>query len=452
MTWCGSCRDMIQQDLFFEADEYIARKDIMAKVGRNEPCPCGSGKKYKRCCLAKDEQEEREARQRIEAAAASALNPSLGKKGQKPETEADRLWERFEAADYESRIAIFLETLESGEMDEELAFEMLLEIWDVAVEKGDQERFRGLAERLQREAPAAYEANAFYFNRWMLEDALDRARTELVPGLLAPFARDPDSDIDGFFRVMDLLMYYGQVDPLLETMAAARPSLGSSGKLLPGVEDEFIEMGAQLTVLNHLEKGGTPDLEDPRLQTALSPFLPVLDDGWLRLTLAVVSGARSRSWALSDFQRQELKETDEDLSERLRLFSLEWLRYLWREREVALTRGELARVEMVRHQEEQVDKDRDRLSVLVPKPRELDDHLAGLLHFANPLPARAATMLELLPEYLRFLTRHGLLSAREEKSALQSLRKVHHDTVSLLRDHLAPLLAPAAERAWQRAA
>ena len=25
------------------------------KVGRNEPCPCGSGKKYKNCCLHKDE-------------------------------------------------------------------------------------------------------------------------------------------------------------------------------------------------------------------------------------------------------------------------------------------------------------------------------------------------------------------------------------------------------------
>jgi uncharacterized protein YecA (UPF0149 family) len=22
-----------------------------AKAGRNEPCPCGSGKKYKKCCL-----------------------------------------------------------------------------------------------------------------------------------------------------------------------------------------------------------------------------------------------------------------------------------------------------------------------------------------------------------------------------------------------------------------
>ena len=27
----------------------------MAKTGRNDPCPCGSGKKYKLCCLSKDE-------------------------------------------------------------------------------------------------------------------------------------------------------------------------------------------------------------------------------------------------------------------------------------------------------------------------------------------------------------------------------------------------------------
>lgn len=24
------------------------------KVGRNDPCPCGSGKKYKKCCMEKD--------------------------------------------------------------------------------------------------------------------------------------------------------------------------------------------------------------------------------------------------------------------------------------------------------------------------------------------------------------------------------------------------------------
>ncbi|MGL5524174.1 MAG: SEC-C metal-binding domain-containing protein [Aeromonas veronii] len=24
---------------------------VPIKIGRNEPCPCGSGKKYKQCCL-----------------------------------------------------------------------------------------------------------------------------------------------------------------------------------------------------------------------------------------------------------------------------------------------------------------------------------------------------------------------------------------------------------------
>jgi hypothetical protein len=29
-------------------------------VGRNAPCPCGSGKKYKRCCLQRDEEHQLE--------------------------------------------------------------------------------------------------------------------------------------------------------------------------------------------------------------------------------------------------------------------------------------------------------------------------------------------------------------------------------------------------------
>jgi tetratricopeptide (TPR) repeat protein len=43
----------------------------MANTGRNDPCPCGSGKKYKRCCLAKDDSAEREA-------FASRTTPALG--------------------------------------------------------------------------------------------------------------------------------------------------------------------------------------------------------------------------------------------------------------------------------------------------------------------------------------------------------------------------------------
>ncbi len=33
------------------------------RPGRNEPCHCGSGKKYKHCCLVKDEEADRAARE-----------------------------------------------------------------------------------------------------------------------------------------------------------------------------------------------------------------------------------------------------------------------------------------------------------------------------------------------------------------------------------------------------
>lgn len=34
-------------------------------IGRNDPCPCGSGKKYKRCCLGKGDPAERERSRRF---------------------------------------------------------------------------------------------------------------------------------------------------------------------------------------------------------------------------------------------------------------------------------------------------------------------------------------------------------------------------------------------------
>ncbi|MBZ5589288.1 MAG: SEC-C domain-containing protein [Acidobacteriia bacterium] len=42
--------------------------------GRNEPCHCGSGKKYKHCCLVKDEEADRVSREH-EASAAQPTKP-----------------------------------------------------------------------------------------------------------------------------------------------------------------------------------------------------------------------------------------------------------------------------------------------------------------------------------------------------------------------------------------
>jgi uncharacterized protein YecA (UPF0149 family) len=35
-----------------EEEENKPEIDLSHKIGRNDPCPCGSGKKYKKCCGA----------------------------------------------------------------------------------------------------------------------------------------------------------------------------------------------------------------------------------------------------------------------------------------------------------------------------------------------------------------------------------------------------------------
>jgi tetratricopeptide (TPR) repeat protein len=44
----------------------------MAKIGRNDPCPCGSGQKYKRCCLPRDEAAAVERARALERERAAA--------------------------------------------------------------------------------------------------------------------------------------------------------------------------------------------------------------------------------------------------------------------------------------------------------------------------------------------------------------------------------------------
>jgi tetratricopeptide (TPR) repeat protein len=48
----------------------------MAKIGRNDLCPCNSGKKYKKCCMATDEAAARAAHS-PPPAAVPARRPSL---------------------------------------------------------------------------------------------------------------------------------------------------------------------------------------------------------------------------------------------------------------------------------------------------------------------------------------------------------------------------------------
>ncbi len=76
----------------------------MAKPGRNDPCPCGSGNKYKKCCLTKDE------------AASQAQLGSARTQAERDEGDTDR---RLELRRMKEAIAARLSMAEDADLDDD---------------------------------------------------------------------------------------------------------------------------------------------------------------------------------------------------------------------------------------------------------------------------------------------------------------------------------------------
>lgn len=98
----------------------------MPKIGRNDPCPCGSGKKYKHCCRSKDEAAEHAAFAAPRAAAAAAYQ----------ERQA-RIKERQAQLEHEDELArasnAVIDLVHAGRLDEaeQAARELLVRFPDV---------------------------------------------------------------------------------------------------------------------------------------------------------------------------------------------------------------------------------------------------------------------------------------------------------------------------------
>src|SRR5208337_862401 len=88
----------------------------MAKIGRNDPCACGSGKKYKKCCMASDEAAARA----VQPAAVPARQPPLASYFQ----ELDELTEASNAV---------VDMVQAGNLDaaEQAAHDLLARFPDV---------------------------------------------------------------------------------------------------------------------------------------------------------------------------------------------------------------------------------------------------------------------------------------------------------------------------------
>jgi len=78
---------------------------IILKVGRNDPCPCGSGKKYKKCCMLKD--EKRIQSDESENTAAPSEDKKLNSHSDETENNLHRAYNLMEKSQFEQASRVF---------------------------------------------------------------------------------------------------------------------------------------------------------------------------------------------------------------------------------------------------------------------------------------------------------------------------------------------------------
>jgi len=81
---------------------------IALKVGRNDPCPCGSGKKYKKCCMLKDEMQKPEIQSdESESITAPSEDKKLDSRSDETENNLHRAYNLMEKGQFEQASSIF---------------------------------------------------------------------------------------------------------------------------------------------------------------------------------------------------------------------------------------------------------------------------------------------------------------------------------------------------------
>lgn len=354
-------------------------------------------------------------------------------------------WERFETADYETRITLFHQAIADGMMDGEMAFEMLSELYPQTIERQERDRFDQLVYLLREKVPEAYAQESQYLLGDVMANALTSGRFDQLSALAQAMADTADLDVDTFVINLNRLAYHGQVALLVEIMQRAWPRLTQSGVVEEWGLDALAIRAIHYIIFNYLEqtaeKGvGPPDPHDSELQQQLAQFIDLSSDNVANY-FAWLLGQPPRRWSLADFTHATAKQKPgsnlTEIEENLGQLLVEFVGYARHEEGISYSKASLAEWQLSRYLMERFKKPAKgrkptkrrrpeptapaQSHPLLPTRSSLAAALAGSLDLFSPQPYEVAATFELIPTWLRFLETRGLIDAEQRRRTLSEL-------------------------------
>ena len=416
----------------------VAAARARLKTGRNDPCKCGSGRKYKKCCLASDTQLVRDADaiRRTEANTTVNLAPvspagALQVKEPKPRpplTEAEirwnAFWDELEAVKSPSvpqMDDLLGKLLESPEGDD---WADLLH----AFAKHNHPDLPGVFRKIARVIAHTKEAGTAYFYWAAAEEFIRAKRMDLLPEIAAGFCKlnGRAYDADALVHIQDYLLaahFESEVLQLAECFLRAGREGVASGKLMPHAVAEQSEIIFQLRLGLALRSETTdadasPDSLGDVLRQGIEDEIDV--EAARRAALLIARRSPALTWTNADFElvHGDIRKSKKAWQQCLRLYDtlMGVAREAWKNDGFPSGcgfRGLNRLLESIYEDRDRTSKSTKRLNLLdYLVPAGLDERIArscrGILGLNI---ARAQLMLEAYEILLRFAERHQLVSS-----------------------------------------
>ncbi len=434
------------------------------KFGRNDPCLCGSGKKYKRCCLQKNASDPL-----VSNALLDRTKSLFAKTPEDPNDPWILLREKFKSADgFESKSDVFAASLDQELFDQEMALSMLEDLSIAAFRAGSVIQFLELAQVFRDKRPSIFDESSHWYLHIMINAALTCKRNEQVSDLFFEMSEKlSDEGIDPYSWTVDQLAYHGQLQILNDGIKKSWQWIEKSTEIVPWVKEQYLHRIIDYTVFVYIERLGqkAPFIargDDPGLLESLSPWQKWIRTDVLIQQVSFIVGNHKPQYQIEDFN---------DSLTNWRDLTWEFLGYLRLFHGIPFTRAANQRELILEYLAER------RRGKLIKKPdlmKRLDPNFRPpkqkvpqhplcpdretMEIFANKQQTlfavdlyKVASLAEAIPTWLEFLHDRGLLTDRMLSEASQDLKALLINLGNLLEKRIdEPLFARSFREAMAR--
>ncbi len=353
-----------------------------------------------------------------------------------PETQAwNAVWDKFEDANYDERIAIFNQAVADEVMDGEMAFEMLNEMYEAAIQQNKRTAFDSAIINLSEKMPAVFTAEAHFMLDWLITNALADGRFQDLPQFAIQLAKRGDSNIDLTLAAMDKLAYHNQLAILMQMNAVLFPLVKESNLILEFTRDEIGLRASNYVIFNYLDNSPDPVADNPVLQTHLNQYTPIDPEGLVEymanLNNKPLEKLTRAMFTFTPAPHGEAERIPHEIIHNISELSAQFLGYLRWVEGMAYSKGHLVNSVLAQYLLEQItasvadwdesDGTEPIIAPLLPSRAGVESLIGTYLTVFNANPHKAAAIFESLPAWIRFVDRLGLVTKDEVQTAVADL-------------------------------